>query len=52
ILSVTCDNATNNDIMVQKLEEKVPNFNGAMAQLHCFLHITNLVVKSLMQLFD
>ncbi|KAL4075015.1 hypothetical protein V8B97DRAFT_1916226 [Scleroderma yunnanense] len=38
--------------MVQKLEEKVPNFNGAMAQLHCFLHITNLVVKSLMQLFD
>ena len=42
----------NNDVMVWKLEEKVHNFDGAAAQLHCFLHITNLVAKSLMQLFD
>ena len=38
--------------MIRKLEEKVPSFDGAMARSHCFLHIMNLVAKSLMQLFD
>jgi len=38
--------------MVRKLEEKVHNFEGAAARSHCFLHITNLVAKSLMRLFD
>ena len=47
-----CNNVTNNNVMVRKLEEKVPSFNGAMVQWRCFLHITNLVAKSLMQLFD
>ena len=42
----------NNDVMVQKLEEKVHNFDGVAAQSCCFLHITNLVAKSLMRLFD
>ena len=49
---MTCDNAANNDVMIRKLEEKVPSFDGAMARSHCFLHITNLVAKSLMWLFD
>jgi len=49
---VTCDNASNNDVMVCKLEEKVPSFNGATTRLCCFLHITNLVAKLLMWLFD
>ena len=49
---MTCDNATNNDDMVQKLEEKVHNFDGAAVRSRCFLHITNLVAKSLMRLFD
>ena len=49
---MTCDNAANNDVMIRKLEEKVPSFDGAMARSYCFLHITNLVAKSLMRLFD
>ena len=38
--------------MVWKLEEKVHNFDGAAAWSRCFLHITNLVAKLLMWLFD
>jgi hypothetical protein len=51
ILCVTCDNASNNDI-VRELSEKVPAFRGATTHTCCFLHTVNVVAKSLIREFD
>ncbi|KAF8549262.1 hypothetical protein OG21DRAFT_1368066, partial [Imleria badia] len=52
ILSVTADNASNNDAMVCALSELVPAFGGAPSQTCCFLHVVNLVVKLLIHQFN
>lgn len=53
-LAVTCDNTSNNDTMIDALEESgdLPNFDGARARVRCFLHILNLVAKSIIRQFD
>jgi hypothetical protein len=52
ILSVTCDNASNNDTMVEHLSTLVENFPGAANQTRCFSHILNLVAKSILRQFE
>lgn len=52
MLSLTCDNASNNDKMVEILEVLIDDFPGAANQIRCFLHIINLVVKSIIKQFD
>ena len=52
ILVITGNNASNNDTMINELEEIIPEFNGLAAHACCFLHITNLVVKCLINQFD
>ena len=52
ILAVTCDNATNNDRMIEELEFLLEDFPGAANHARCFTHILNLVVKSIMKHFD
>jgi hypothetical protein len=52
ILGITCDNATNNDKMIQELSDLLENFPGAANQTRCFTHILNLVVKSVLKQFD
>ena len=52
ILSITCDNASNNDAMVDELGETLTAFGGEAAHMQCFLHVVNLVTKSLIQQFD
>ena len=34
------------------LEEKIPQFGGQATRVRCFLHVTNLVAKSLIRQFD
>lgn len=51
ILSVTCDNASNNDTMIEELEDQLTGFS-AVNCTHCFAHILNLVAKSLLKQFD
>jgi len=48
ILSVTLDNASNNDTMIAELENLLDEFPGAANQTRCFTHILNLVVKSIL----
>ncbi|PIL26246.1 hypothetical protein GSI_12002 [Ganoderma sinense ZZ0214-1] len=45
IKGVTCDNASNNDTMIEALgtEENLPAFDGVAAHVRCFLHILNIV---------
>lgn len=52
ILSVTCDNASNNDAMIAELANLIDNFPGAPNQTRCFTHVLNLVVKSILSQFD
>jgi hypothetical protein len=52
ILSVTCDNASNNDAMVEELADLLDEFPGAANQTRCFTHVLNLVVKSIIRQFD
>ena len=52
ILSVTCDNAPNNDAMIEELQELIPEFAGSVSHTRCFLHIVNLVAKSLIRQLD
>ncbi|KAF8325139.1 hypothetical protein F5887DRAFT_826223, partial [Amanita rubescens] len=51
ILSITCDNATNNDVMVAKLERLLPDYSP-LDRSRCFLHVVNLIAKSIVKQFD
>ncbi|KAF9470669.1 hypothetical protein BDN70DRAFT_769815, partial [Pholiota conissans] len=51
ILSVTCDNASNNDTMVDELADSLPDWSTINCT-HCFAHIVNLVAKSLLKQFN
>jgi hypothetical protein len=52
ILSITCDNASPNDAMIDALAELIFAFPGAANRTRCFLHILNLVVKVILRQFD
>ncbi|KAG2105170.1 hypothetical protein BD769DRAFT_1309338, partial [Suillus cothurnatus] len=46
------NNALSSDTMMTALAENVAHFGGDTAQTRCFLHIVNLVAKSLLKQFD
>ncbi len=52
ILSVTGDNASNNDTMTDALADALPEFQGTFARTRCFLHILNIVAKAILKQFD
>jgi hypothetical protein len=52
ILGVTCDNASPNDVMIDELETIIEEFGGDADRIRCFLHIVNLVARSMLKQFD
>lgn len=52
MLTITVDNASNNDKMIAELAERIPSFPGSTNQVRCFAHILNLVAKTLIRQFD
>ena len=52
IISITCDNASNNDMMVEELKGLLRVFPGESNRTRCFDHIVNLIAKSIIQQFD
>jgi hypothetical protein len=52
ILSVTCDNASVNNAMIDRLAILNDDFPGSPNHMRCFAHIINLVVKSILKQFD
>jgi hypothetical protein len=52
IISITCDNTSNNDIMIDALSDLLTVFPGASNQTQCFDHIVNLIAKSIIRQFD
>jgi hypothetical protein len=51
ILSVTCDNASNNDTMLENLDDLLSGYSS-LNRTRCFAHILNLVAKALLKQFD
>ncbi|KAF8986549.1 hypothetical protein BDQ17DRAFT_1492582, partial [Cyathus striatus] len=51
VLSITCDNASNNNVIVSKLEDMLDGFSN-VNHMWCFLHITNLIVQMFIHQFD
>lgn len=51
-LSVTCNDVSNNNMMVDALGEELPGFNRPCVCMRCFLHILNLVAKCLIWQFN
>ncbi|PBK68118.1 hypothetical protein ARMSODRAFT_839630, partial [Armillaria solidipes] len=52
ILGLTCDNAVNNDTMVDALATCISSFPGQAHHVRCFAHVVNLVAKSLLKQFE
>lgn len=51
-MAVTCDNASNNDTMVDQLHILVDEFPGAENRVRCFDHVINLTARQLTRQFD
>lgn len=51
VLSITCDNASNKDVMIDRLETLLPDFSK-VNHTRCFLHVNNLVARTLVRQFD
>ena len=52
ILGITCDNASNNDTMVEALATIMSHFSGEANRARCLAHIVNLVAKIILRQFD
>ncbi|KAF9536658.1 hypothetical protein CPC08DRAFT_613204, partial [Agrocybe pediades] len=52
ILAVVCDNASNNDSMIDELKELIEEFPSNPNCSRCFTHILNLTAKSIIRRFD
>jgi hypothetical protein len=49
---LTGDNATNNDKMAEELYVLVDGFAGQASRIRCFLHVINLVAKTILKQFE
>jgi hypothetical protein len=52
ILAVSCDNAENNNKMINRMDTLLPEFRGRLAHVMCFLHITNISATKTVRQFD
>ncbi|KAF8075927.1 hypothetical protein FPV67DRAFT_1395746, partial [Lyophyllum atratum] len=52
LLSITCDNASPNIVMVDELEKLVESFPGQANLTRCFNHVLALVAKTVVRQFD
>ena len=52
ILGVTADNASNNDKMIKHLATLIKTFPGTANKTQCFMHILNLIAKSVLHQFE
>jgi hypothetical protein len=51
ILGIMCDNAKVNDMMIEVLADLIVGFPGKANQTCCFVHILNLIVKTIIKQF-
>ncbi|KAE9399637.1 hypothetical protein BT96DRAFT_755904, partial [Gymnopus androsaceus JB14] len=52
IISITCDNASANTSMLEKIAEILNEFRGKKAHVRCFPHTVNLTAKGVLKPFE
>ncbi|KAI1785792.1 hypothetical protein LXA43DRAFT_844179, partial [Ganoderma leucocontextum] len=52
ILSITLDNASNNDKMIKHLAKLLAAFEGAFHHTRCFAHVNQIVARGFVGQFD
>ncbi|KAE9390196.1 hypothetical protein BT96DRAFT_783144, partial [Gymnopus androsaceus JB14] len=52
VLSITIDNASANDTMIDELQNLLPNFRGRCGHVWCMAHTVNLAAKGILCLFE
>ena len=52
ILGIRCNNASNNNAMIEELTARLEAFPGAANKVCCFLHIINMVAKGVLHQFE
>ena len=52
ILGITCDNASNNDTMIENLATIMSHFSGEANRARCLAHIVNMVAKIILRQFE
>ncbi|OBZ79481.1 putative AC9 transposase [Grifola frondosa] len=52
MLAVAADNASANDTMIDELSKLIDTFPGETNCVRCFLHVVNLIAKTLIRQFD
>ena len=52
ILGITCDNASNNDMMVEALATIMSHFSGEANHAQCLAHIVNILAKIILRQFN
>lgn len=50
--TVTADNASNNDLLMDALRRMLPNFRGRHCRVRCYAHILNLTAKAILRQFE
>ncbi|KAG2337342.1 hypothetical protein BDR05DRAFT_895412, partial [Suillus weaverae] len=48
ILAIICDNTSNNTVMIKELNKTLPDFGRTASHTRCFLHMVDLIAKSLL----
>ena len=51
-MSITCDNASVNDVMIVELADLISKFPSEANQMCCFSHVLSLVAKSVIKMFN
>ncbi|RXW14793.1 hypothetical protein EST38_g11056 [Candolleomyces aberdarensis] len=52
LLSVTCNNASSNDTMINEIAKLILSYPGAVNRVRCLAHVVNLVVKIILWQFN
>ncbi|TFK59819.1 hypothetical protein BDN72DRAFT_749513, partial [Pluteus cervinus] len=52
LLGLTLDSASVNDVLVRNVDKDIEVFWTILYHVRCFLHVINLVSKSLLSPFD
>ena len=45
VMALTCDNADNNNTMINEMVTLIPGYRGHDMRVRCFGHVLNLIVK-------
>ncbi|KAH9916621.1 uncharacterized protein BXZ73DRAFT_6663, partial [Epithele typhae] len=52
LLAVACDSASANNVMVERMDDRLPKFRASTGHVHCFGHVIQLVGFGMLKQFE